>query len=314
MATANYLDGSQQHLEWVLATDLEMAPPEWGRPLIQGDIRKIAANFDPDMFGALAVWKRPDLPIGKGRYITLDGQHRLAAARLMGYLDQRLPCLIYTDLTTETAAELSLGLQERRNLHALDRHRGALAAHDRRAVDIDKVMRHQELQLVYSSRADARGQVSAIGTVGTVWDRIGAVGLERILTICGNAWDRTAAGYSANILKLVMFVVVAHDGDVNDAYLTDTLGRRSPAQWTAKDRYPPRPLSSAAQDVVVEYNKRVRGGNRLVELTPSQYQAAGRRPPAKTRRGKIEGVRTTKSTSRTRTRGPGRYSRRQQPT
>ena len=288
---------AKQTFGWVLLSEIEMAPTQWGRPLRQGDVRAIAAGFDPDMIGAVALWSRPDLPVLRGRYVCIDGQHRCAAMRLIGYDDQRVPALLYEGLTMETAAELSLGLQDRRNLHALDKHRAAAAAHERRAVEVDKIMGYCRVEFVYHARSNDIGRVSAVAAVYQIWDRMGE-GLERVLSVCSRSWGGTAAGFGSSVLKLVMIVVCAHDGAVDDMHLVETLSARSPAQWVIKDVSPRRSLSSLAQDVVVEYNKKVRGGNRLVELTPSQYETSAKRMPTPTVKGKIEGRQTVGASQR----------------
>jgi hypothetical protein len=284
---------AKQVFAWILLAEMEMAPSSWGRPLRTGDVRAIAAGFDPDMIGAIAVWHRPNLQPSRGRYVVIDGQHRCAALRLIGYDDQRVPCLLYEGLTMETAAELSLGLQERRNLHALDKHRAALAAHVRRAVEIDKMLHYCRLELTYHMKPTDVGRLTAIATLNDVWDRMGA-GTERVLTVCARAWGGTGAGFAASVLKLVMTVLAAHDGAVDDVHLAETLSVRSPAQWIAKDSVPRRPLTSIAQDVIIEYNKKVRGGNRLTELTPSQYEQSTRKvTKSPTVRGRIDVERVT---------------------
>jgi len=303
---------ARQHFDWIPLSEIENAPTEWGRPIKVANVRAIAAVFDPDAMGSVCIWHRPDRQPGRGRYVTVDGQHRVAALRLwLGDAgDQRVPALMYEGLTMETAAELSLALQDRRNLHPLDRHHAAVAAHDRRAVDIDKVLEHLRLTLVYSCRADERFHLSAVAMLGYIWDCTGGAGVERVLTICGAAWENTSAGYSGSVLKLVMYVVAAHNGEVRDEQLVRALATRSPGQWIAKDVTPRRPLQSIAQDVIIEYNKRTRGAGRLAELTPSAYVAAGKRKPARTKRGKVDAAKVTKgNTSAMRhRRGPGRYS------
>jgi hypothetical protein len=281
---------ARQTFAWVRASEIEMAPPQWGRPVLAGDVRAIAANFDPDRFGSIAVWLRVDLPIGRGHFVALDGQHRLAAVRLIGWDDQRVPCLVYEGLTIESAAELSLGLQERRNLHALDRHRALLAAHDRKATEIDKVLHALGLEFSYNTKAETRGKVSAVSTTGHVWDCMGVTGLERVLLICGQAWGQTSAGYATNVLRLVMIIIRAHDGEIDDVTLGKALSSRSPAQWIAKDSTPRRSLASLAQDVINEYNKKARGSHRAHEKTQGEYSQAARRPPSTTWRGAIEHV------------------------
>lgn len=288
---------ARQTFGWVPVADLEMAPDPWGRAIRTNDAKAIARAFDPDMIGALAVWFRPNLDAGKGRYIIIDGQHRCAALRIMGYDDQSAPCLLYEGLTVETAAELSLGLQERRNLHPFDRHRAALSAHDRRAIEIDKILQHLGLRLVHSMRANESGHVSAVTTLGLVWDRMSGAGLERVLTVCGDAWERTAPAYGANTLKLVMVLLASHNGAVDDERLVRTLAKRSPAQWLSATVTPRRSISSVAQDVVIEYNRTARGQYRLPELTPGQYEVASRRRPVPKVRGTVD-ARTMPGASR----------------
>jgi hypothetical protein len=280
---------------WVRLGELQTASTAtpWGRPVREGDARVIAADFDPDKFGVIAVWFRPDLEANAGRYIVIDGQHRVVAMHLLHYDDQKVPCLLYTGLTMETAAELSVGLQDRRNLSPLDRYRAELAAHDLRAIDVDKVLHHLNLTLAYSVKADDRGKISAISRLCQIWDVVGAAGLERVLSICKNAWENTSGGYQTKMLKLVMIVLAAHNGEVLDMRLSEVLGHRSPAQWVA-DTATKRPLQSVAQDVVIEYNRTSRGGNRLPELTPSEYDQAARRSPNKTVRGSTGQTKTVK--------------------
>jgi hypothetical protein len=283
----------RQTFGWVWIRDMEMAPPAWGRAIRESDARRYAADFDADAIGTLCIWHRPDLPVMHGRYVILDGQHRCQACRLVGYNDSQVSCLLYEGLSPARAAELSRNLQDRRNLHALDRHNANVAALESRAVDIDKRLRFLDLTLASQSRAGDRRRLSAIGTIYTVWDRMTGPGLERVLTICGTAWDWTSAGLSMNCLKLVMTVCAAHNGTLDDAHLAAALSTRSPAQWIAKDVTPQRSLASIAQDVVIAYNRGTRVANRLTELTPSAYQAAAKRQPLPTVRGKVDATTTS---------------------
>lgn len=202
----------------------------------------------------------------------------------------------------ESAADLSIGLQDRRNLHALDKHRAELASHDRRAIDIDKLTRTLDLQLVYATSGSSR-RITAVSELGRIWEVMGAPGLERVLRVCDAAWEGTSAGFSAQVMKLVALLIAAHNGEMDDPYLATVLGARSPAQWVQRDQSPRRPLGSIAQDVIIEYNKHRRGAGRLPELTPSEYIASARRRPVPTVKGVIPGITTAGNASRRRRRG-----------
>jgi hypothetical protein len=105
-------------------------------------IRRIAMFWDWALCQPLAVAKRDD-----GALMVVDGQHRLAAARMRGDIDD-LPCVVtaYGGAGDEAAAFVALN-QQRRPLNKLDLFKAALAAEDNDARAIAEIMTMAGLRL-----------------------------------------------------------------------------------------------------------------------------------------------------------------------
>jgi hypothetical protein len=271
-----------------------MAPEHWGRDIRAMDVKPIGAQFNPDKFGVLFIWRRRDLPVGAGRYIAIDGQHRVrAVVDVMGWGDQQVPCRFYDGLTDKQAADLSLGLQTRRNLHAFDEHRMNLAAGQVRAVNIQKVLTEKGLTLVKGSARDH--QVMAIDELGRIHDLVGTDGLGRVLTIMLNAWSGMASSLAGLMLRTVTAVVRAHQGDpLDDLRLAATLRRNPPQTWLGPLQvrdHMKRNVGHVAQEIVATYNTRLGQEKRLSSFAPTTYTGSlKRRPVNPAPRGtKVEG-------------------------
>jgi hypothetical protein len=267
---------------WLRAELIALTPQSWGRPLRMADVRLIAAEFDPDRFGVLAIWRRPD-----SSYCTIDGQHRLAAVlNVLGWSDQSVPCIVFDGLTEREAAELSLGLQERRNLHGYDRHRASLMAGHKRATAIQAACDEVGVEI---ARSHARAfQTCALDGLGHVWDRLGYGGLVHVLRILVNAWNGRENTITARTLPLVGMLLCQYP-TIDDVRLSRTLSRYSAEDWVASCRaVPGRTLAHVASDVVSAYNSRLAPDHKLAETLPSKLVQAYKRSPVFASRGKTK--------------------------
>ena len=104
-------------------------------PISQSLIRRIAQFWDWNLCQPLTVARRVFGPLR-----VVDGQHRLAAARLRGDIEA-LPCVIaaYASAGDEAAAFVALN-QQRRPLVKLDLFKAALAAEDQTAVALSQMI------------------------------------------------------------------------------------------------------------------------------------------------------------------------------
>ena len=61
-----------REIKWIPCKQLSLVWAEAQRPLNESHAKSIADNFDPEMFGTIAVTK----PNGAGIYHIIDGHHR----------------------------------------------------------------------------------------------------------------------------------------------------------------------------------------------------------------------------------------------
>jgi hypothetical protein len=162
----------------------------------QALIRRIAMYWDWSLCQPLAVARRAD-----GALMVVDGQHRLAAARLRGDIYD-LPCVItaYESAAEEAAAFVALN-QQRRPLGALDLFRAALAAGDEESAAIHALIAGAGLSLAPHSNctAWAPGQVSNIGGIRHAYKRIGGEATSAALRALGSAFAGQVLQYAGSI-------------------------------------------------------------------------------------------------------------------
>lgn len=163
-----------------LPTDKLIVDETYQRSLNRERVERIAADFNPRQFGYLKVSRRD------GKYYVIDGQHRLAAAKLLGFT--ALPCNVYEGLDQRTEAEDFRSQQDNASrIHTRDRFRSAVVADDEESVRIAKIVREYGFTINgLGSEANHAGCISSVAT------------LQRIVRGSANGF---------NILELTLYLV-----------------------------------------------------------------------------------------------------------
>jgi hypothetical protein len=114
-----------------LPVDVLLIDPVYQRKLSHTQVNDIVRDFNPRRFGVLKVSFRD------GKYYVIDGQHRLAAARLLDY--KRVPCIIEAGMTQQSEAEDFSNQQDNmRRVSTLARFMSSLAAGNPYSIEIYK--------------------------------------------------------------------------------------------------------------------------------------------------------------------------------
>lgn len=131
-------------------------------------IRRIAQHWNWDLCQPLVVARRQGVI---EQLFVIDGQHRLAAARMRGDIDQ-LPCVIlaYASAADEAASFVSLN-QVRRPLTKLEIFKAAIASGDTQAVAISEAMAAAGLSIAPHGNFTTwkPGMVANIGGIEAGW-------------------------------------------------------------------------------------------------------------------------------------------------
>jgi hypothetical protein len=176
----------------------------------QSLIRRIAMYWDWGLCQPLFVARR-----GDGGLYVVDGQHRLAAARLRGDIAQ-LPCVVshFDSAEMEAAAFVALN-QQRRPLNALDLFKAALAAGDMEASQIKLCLEDAGLKL--SNHANTllmkEGHVANVGGLQRCYRTYGIVVLGTSLKVLAAAYTKQVLRYAGSIFPGIVAVVA---GELNN--------------------------------------------------------------------------------------------------
>jgi hypothetical protein len=153
-------------------------------------IRKIARNWDWRMCLPLVVSRREN-----GFYV-IDGQHRLAAARLRDDI-RYLPCCIstYGSIVDEAAMFVAMN-RTRKAIGQLDDFHASVASGDVDAMAIERLVLGADLAVSRATRSQswAPGEVSFTSSIVKVRRKHGD-------QVCSNALELIAAAFPGQILK-----------------------------------------------------------------------------------------------------------------
>lgn len=248
--------GRRQHLDWLTADRL-VTETGYQRVLAVPRVRKIAREFDPDLFGVLLVSARPD-----GTLAVIDGQHRVMAVRHRGEHDRPLPCLVFHGLTYGDENTIFSETQRRRvAVPPYDLFNSDLERGDPAAVAIARVLAEVGYRLVPTgTRGD--GAISSVTGVRHLYATGGEAGLRAALATCAAAWG-TQGGVDGDVLRGVGRFVGRYAGVYDRGRLQQTLALTSPAALRAAGREQQRlndvdVMSGIARTILRLYNRGLR--------------------------------------------------------
>lgn len=162
---------------------------------------KIAQEFDPDYVGVIHVSERSD-----GRRYIVDGQHRVGALRILGWLDQRVECKVYVGLTLAQEAKLFVHLNNFVRVQPFDNFMVRITARDPDAVAIDEIVRAAGLIWALSStRENSINCVTSLeklylGEAFNLKARQPAV-LKDTLALLGEAWGMGHDAFRGDVVS-----------------------------------------------------------------------------------------------------------------
>lgn len=165
---------------------------DYQRAIDPNRVRKLIENFQSTGLGTLTISLRPD-----GRRVVVDGQHRVAAVRTIGY-DGRLPCSEYQGLSLADEAGMFLLLNNSKLVQPIDKFRARVIAEDWTAITIAGVL------AAYGWEAKSGGQPGYFGAVGAaekVFEGAGVLKraaypalLDAVVSTITQSWGRDYRG------------------------------------------------------------------------------------------------------------------------
>lgn len=192
-------------LAWI-PIPLTRTAPTAQRELKQHRVDKLVADFDLEQLGTPTVNHRG------GLYYIIDGQHRIAALKAIGYGDQSVQCWLYQGLTEEQEAEKFLQLNDILAVDAFPKFMVAVTAGRGDETAVNRIVQGCGLRI---GNARQPRTVMAVATLLRVYRQGGPDCLKRTLRIAYESFGD--AGLDAAVISGVGLLCQRFNGQVDDA-------------------------------------------------------------------------------------------------
>lgn len=256
--------GNSSAFKMIPISDLNI-DPEAQRVLSPGWVKARIPHFDVDQLGYIVVNKRAG-----GKLFIVDGQHRVALMRAVGWADQTIHAEVFDGLNQAQEAELFLARNDRKAVRRYDKFRVAITSGDPVATDIDKIVRAHGLAI---SDQLKNGHIVAVDALEKIYmgggiasPKEGPKALAKALGVLLKAWGNQASSVNGRVIQGLGLVELRYDGAIDQGALAQKLapfpggapgllGRGKSLQETSG-----KPLHHCIASIIVDmYNKGRRG-------------------------------------------------------
>ena len=229
------------------------------RPLNERTVAALVRNWNKMLMEPLVVSYRD------GRYYVIDGQHRVAALRMI-FKDQDtlVPCIVHTGLTYADEAELFYSLDQcKKKLSSAQSINALLQSGANAEVnDIKNLMKKRGFQW---SLNDGSGdyKIRSTRTVIHAYRLLGRDAFRRLLDLLADTWRGDPASLSAMMLSGVSLFLKTYETEIIDHTFTTRFSSIAPEEIVKKARTD---LSTSRNDLrcaralVKRYNTFLRRG------------------------------------------------------
>jgi hypothetical protein len=154
------------------------------------------ADFEREGLGVIHVSHRED-----GTYHIVDGQHRIAAWRVMGNASVAVPCVMYEGLSRAEEAAMFRRLNNTRQVQILDRFRIRIIEGDPIACEISDILASHGWKI---AKGGARGLFFAVAAMEKVYrakEGGDADTCDALIRIATEAWGHDSNALRAEIVS-----------------------------------------------------------------------------------------------------------------
>jgi len=247
---------------WIPLKNLSVAWVKSQRGLDQKRAKRIAEAFDPDLFGVLIV-----CPDGKGNYHIIEGQHRVAAARLMWGGEQKVPAEVLNVDNPKDAANLFYQLNTLpKRARTIELFKIAVEAGYQNECAVDAIIK--ECGFV-ASGSPGDGNIRAVTACSSVFKEYGRPTLEATLRMIKDVWGNDPVAVEGSIIRgMAMFLKVGGglkmpwEKTVEKIQKNYTAGKVLASAKVIRDSFRGYSTAQAVSQVLQNAGKRSRGASR----------------------------------------------------
>lgn len=195
-----------------------------------GLIQRIAANFDPMLFGRPICFRREN-----GMLYCIDGQQRIAGAKAAADKMRSIPVVSFNLVGVQREAEVFVAVnQARKALTGLEKHRGKVVAKDVAAIQMARAVETAGFSIGVNYQSPRA--IASVASLGYAHGLIAEDGLVQLLTVTRESWGDDRKAVDGAIIRTLADIIdgQSKNGGYSRGKLVTALKRTSPAQLLRK--------------------------------------------------------------------------------
>ena len=236
----------QVHFELIPIVNL-VSNQDYQRNLSQKHIRRAAAHFDPYQINPVKVSRRD------GINYVFNGQHTIEiVANASGSRETPVWCMVYDDLSYQHEADIFANqMKFVKPLQPYEIFMANLEAGSDDQLLIRDLVESYHLTI---SNKRAPGNICAVSTLESIYQKYGYHVLDRTLRICVGTWEGDMNSFSANMLNALAKLCATYGESLNDEVFKEKLGAVPIRTLTRNARERRAGSLGFAEAMVIEYN------------------------------------------------------------
>lgn len=196
------------------------------RELNGNKVNKIVKNWNDDVFNAPKVCKRDD-----GLYYIFDGQHSVAAHKIVKGENEPILCKVYKNLTWEDEKNLFVtqnGVCSQVNKAQILR----AEFNGKNPIVVGMVDACARLGFIVDfNHSNGQNRIVAVSALFNTYVLLGENRFTKVLRILRLAWDGDPDSLAAGFIKGLAVFVKKYENTVADGDVAKSIGRNKPAYY-----------------------------------------------------------------------------------
>lgn len=219
MSDVDKIDKGSHTTKWIPGRELSVVWPSAQRLCDERRVAKMAAEFDPDLFGVVSISEQTF----NGAHHIIDGQHRVALMELLFGPDERVPCYQFDCPDSERAAQVFDKLNStQKKPQPIDMYRVRVTAGEETEVAVHRIITNLGYKVGYARR---EGVISAVQALTYVYRTHGADVLRAALGLIKATFGKDPDAVAGNVIRGYGLLLKQHP-DLNTTRMVDRVSKR----------------------------------------------------------------------------------------
>ncbi len=238
------------HFELVPIKDL-VSNQGYQRNLSMAHVRKAVANFDLNQINPIKVSRRA------GVNYVFNGQHTAEIVAMASGSDETpVWCMVYDDLEyTEEADIFANQMKNVKPLSPLEIFNANCEAGNDKELLIRDLVESYDLHV---SSSTAPGNIMAVATLESIYDKYGYELLDRVIKLIVITWEGENKSFSSNVMNGLARLLYVYGENIKDEIFKDKLGEISVKEISKTARERRAGSLGFAEAMLIYYNKKMK--------------------------------------------------------